>query len=60
MSAKKNILLVDDDVDLLENTAFMIRSMGYDVVTAENGVDAVSKYKEIKPDLTVMDVKMPA
>ena len=59
LSAKKNILLVDDDVDLLENTAFMIRSMGYDVVTAENGVDAVSKYKEIKPDLTVMDVKMP-
>ena len=55
----KNILLVDDDVDLLENTAFMIKSMGYDVITAENGIEAVSKYKEIKPNLTVMDVKMP-
>lgn len=59
MSSKKTILLVDDDVDLLENTAYMIRSMGYDVVTAEDGQEAVFKYKEIGPDLTLMDVKMP-
>lgn len=59
MSLKKTILLVDDDVDLLENTAYMIRSLGCDVVTAENGQDAVEKYKEIGPDLTLMDVKMP-
>lgn len=59
MSLKKTILLVDDDVDLLENTAYMIKSMGFDVVTAEDGQEAVTKYKEIKPDLTIMDVKMP-
>jgi len=59
MPIKKTILLVDDDVDLLENTAYMIKSMGYDVITAEDGQDAVSKYKEISPDLTIMDVKMP-
>ena len=57
--SEKNILLVDDDVDLLENTAFMIKSMGYGVITAQNGSEAVSKYKEMKPNLTVMDVKMP-
>ncbi|HUU48836.1 MAG TPA: response regulator [Nitrosopumilaceae archaeon] len=59
MSAKKTILLVDDDIDLLENTAYLIKSMGYDVVTAEDGQDAVLKYKDISPDLTIMDVKMP-
>ena len=59
MSPKKTILLVDDDTDLLENTAFMIKSIGYDVITGENGIEAVSKYKEIKPDLTIMDIKMP-
>lgn len=59
MSSKKTILLVDDDVDLLENTAYMIKSIGYDVVTAEDGQEAVFKYKEIGPDLTLMDVKMP-
>ena len=59
MSEKKTILLVDDDIDLLENTAYLIKSMGYDVVTAEDGQDAVLKYKDISPDLTIMDVKMP-
>jgi len=59
VSAKKTILLVDDDIDLLENTAYLIKSMGYDVVTAEDGQDAVLKYKDISPDLTIMDVKMP-
>ncbi len=59
MSAKKTILLVDDDIDLLENTAYMIKSIGYDVVTAEDGQEAVLRYKEIRPDLTLMDVKMP-
>ncbi|MDH3490038.1 MAG: response regulator [Nitrosopumilus sp.] len=59
MLVKKTILLVDDDVDLLENTAYMIKSIGYDVVTADNGQDAVFKYKDIRPDLVIMDVKMP-
>ncbi|AJW70789.1 response regulator [Nitrosopumilus adriaticus] len=59
MSQKKTILLVDDDIDLLENTSYMVKSMGYDVVTAEDGLDAVSKYKEISPNLTIMDIKMP-
>ena len=59
MREKKTILLVDDDIDLLENTAYLIKSMGYDVVIAEDGQEAVLKYKKIGPDLTIMDVKMP-
>ena len=59
MSQNKTILLVDDDVDLLENTSFMIKSMGYDVITAQDGEEAVSTYKEVTPHLTIMDVKMP-
>jgi two-component system, chemotaxis family, chemotaxis protein CheY len=59
MSANKTILLVDDDTDLLENTAYMIKSLGYDVVMAENGADAVEKFKDENPNLTIMDIKMP-
>jgi len=33
--------------------------MGYDVITAEDGYDAVLKYKDIRPNLTIMDIKMP-
>jgi two-component system chemotaxis response regulator CheY len=59
MKMTKTVLLVDDDTDLLENTAFMIKSTGCDVITAENGVEAVEKYKEISPSLVIMDIKMP-
>ena len=37
----------------------MIKSAGFDVLTGENGIEAVEKYKEFSPDLVVMDVKMP-
>lgn len=59
MSSSKTILLVDDDTDLLENTSFMIRSIGFSVLTCENGAEAVKKYKEFSPDLVIMDIKMP-
>lgn len=56
---RKTILIVDDDVDLLENTAFMIKGMGHDVFTAQDGDEGVSKYKDVKPNLTFMDIRMP-
>lgn len=59
MNNRKTILLVDDDIDLLENTAFMIKGMGHDVFTAHDGEDGVLKYKDVKPDLTFMDIRMP-
>ena len=59
MSDKKTILLIDDDSDLLENTSFMVKSAGFDVLTGENGIEAVEKYKEFSPNLVIMDVKMP-
>ena len=59
MNQKKTILIVDDDVDLLENTAFLIKSSGYDVVIAQNGSEAVQKYKETNPNLVLMDIRMP-
>jgi two-component system, chemotaxis family, chemotaxis protein CheY len=55
----KTVLLVDDDVDLLENTAFMIKSTGCEVITAVDGLEAVEKYKEMKTSLVIMDIKMP-
>lgn len=59
MNQKKTILIVDDDIDLLENTAFLIKSSGYDVIMAQNGAEAVQKYKETSPNLVFMDVRMP-
>ncbi|AFS80353.1 response regulator receiver protein [Candidatus Nitrosopumilus koreensis AR1] len=59
MTTNKLILIVDDDIPLLENTAYMIETLGYDVVTAKDGMEAVDVYRSAQPSMTFMDVKMP-
>ena len=53
------ILLVDDDTQFLEATEYMLKYESYDVVTAKNGEDAIKKYRELSPDIVLMDLKMP-
>ena len=50
---------MDDDSELLESAEYMLGYEGYEVVTAKNGEEAVTKYSEVKPLLTLMDIKMP-
>ncbi|MCV0372317.1 MAG: response regulator [Nitrosarchaeum sp.] len=59
MISNKLILIVDDDLPLLENTAYMIETLGYEVITARDGIEAVDVYKSARPLLTFMDIKMP-
>ena len=53
------ILLVDDEPDILEIVGYNLSSEGYNVSTAENGVEAVKKAKKEKPHLIILDVMMP-
>lgn len=53
------ILLVDDEPDILEIVGYNLSSEGYQVVTAENGVEAVKLAKKEKPQLIILDVMMP-
>ena len=59
MNSNEKILLVDDDSDFLESTQLMLMDEGYDVIPATNGEDAVKKYKEFKPSIVFLDIKMP-
>jgi len=59
LPSNRLILIVDDDLPLLENTAYMIETLGYEVVTANDGIEAVEVYKAAHPALTLMDIKMP-
>ncbi|MBU1854022.1 MAG: response regulator [Candidatus Omnitrophica bacterium] len=56
---KKTILLVEDEADLLTVVKFRLKSYGYNVVTAGDGIQALEKLKEIKPDLIVLDINLP-
>ena len=53
------ILLVDDEPDILEIISYTLKSDGYLVYTAENGVKAIKLAKKIKPHLIILDVMMP-
>jgi len=56
-----SILLADDDICLLEITREILEELGYRVITASNGVEAVRQFIQHQQDivLAVFDVMMP-
>jgi len=53
------ILVVDDAAFMRMRCSKLLTENGYDVVEAENGLDAIAKYKESKPDAVLLDITMP-
>ncbi len=53
------ILLVDDEPDILEIVGYNLATEGYQVSTAKNGLEAISKAKKEHPHLIILDVMMP-
>ena len=53
------ILIVDDAEFLRVRLTKMLDTDGYEVFQAENGVKAVATYKDVHPDVVLMDVTMP-
>lgn len=57
--SRKRILIVDDYPDALEIWGLYLRSRGYDVVTAEDGLEALDKVRDTHPDIIVLDLELP-
>ncbi|WP_069997464.1 response regulator [Cellulosilyticum sp. I15G10I2] len=56
----KSILIVDDAAFMRMMIKDILTKNGYEVVgEADNGLKAVDKYKELTPDLVLMDITMP-
>jgi len=54
------ILIVDDALFMRKVLREMLEERGYCVVgEAKNGVEAIEKYRELKPDLITLDITMP-
>lgn len=54
------ILIVDDAIFMRKMIGDILRKEGYEICgEAENGIEAIKKYKELKPDLVTMDIIMP-
>lgn len=56
---KQTILVVDDERDLLDLIEYNLKKEGFKVLKAENGEEGISKAKEHKPDLILLDIMMP-
>ncbi|MDE1191980.1 MAG: response regulator transcription factor [Arachidicoccus sp.] len=55
----KKILIADDEPDILEIISYNLKKEEYDVYTAKDGIEAVDKAKDVKPDLVILDMMMP-
>jgi two-component system, OmpR family, alkaline phosphatase synthesis response regulator PhoP len=58
-SVSRKILIAEDETAILLSLEFLLRAEGYEVVTAEDGLDALNKAESIRPDLLVLDLMMP-
>jgi two-component system, OmpR family, alkaline phosphatase synthesis response regulator PhoP len=56
---KPKILLVDDDPDIIELLEYNLSKEGYEIASANDGIQAVEVAKNFKPDLILLDVMMP-
>jgi CheY-like chemotaxis protein len=55
----KKILIAEDERDIRDLIAFTLRFAGYEVLTANNGEEAVQMTQKEMPDLVLTDVRMP-
>jgi DNA-binding response OmpR family regulator len=55
----KKILVVDDEPDVASLLTLMLKSQGYDVITARDGQEALDKARNQNPDLILLDIMLP-
>lgn len=53
------VLIADDDQDIRQLISVLLSALGVQVVTAEDGEEAVAETARVAPDLIVMDMNMP-
>ena len=55
----EKILIIDDEKEILGMMSSILRESGYTVYITDSGKDGIDLYKEVKPDLVILDLKMP-
>lgn len=55
----KRILVVEDNPDTVETIRFILEKRGFEMITAADGEQGLQKAREHKPDLIMLDLKLP-
>lgn len=58
MNANKKIVIVDDDIDIISVVESILKSKGYEVLSANDKKEGIELIKNEKPDLAILDVMM--
>jgi PAS domain S-box-containing protein len=58
-TAKRRVLIVDDNADALASLGKVVRSLGSETFDAHDGLEAVESASSLRPDLILMDIGMP-
>jgi len=58
-TAKETILVVDDEASIRRILETRLSMIGYQVITASDGEEAIEAFHRVLPDLVVLDVMMP-
>ncbi len=59
MTRGRTIMVIDDSATVRKLISSKLEKVGHEVVCAVDGVDALEKIKDIKPDLILLDINMP-
>ncbi len=54
-----SILLVDDELTIIDSLTYSLRREGFEVVTAQDGPQALDLFATVHPDLVVLDIRLP-
>ena len=55
----EKILIVDDDPDMRDALTIILESRGYEIINAQDGIEALANLKAERPDLMILDLLMP-
>lgn len=58
-SDARTIVVVEDSSDAREALQFMLQYAGHTVITASDGVEGLEKIRAIRPDVSIIDLRMP-
>ncbi len=55
----RTVLIVEDDPEMLEYFEHVVREAGFSVLTATDGLMAIQKMRDSKPDVVILDLMLP-
>jgi CheY-like chemotaxis protein len=58
--AVKRVLVVDDDSGVVETVGKLLRSEGFEVVSAGDGAEALAQARQFVPDVIILDLTLPS